>query len=232
MLTHGTPQTTLWFVPLHFSQAVVFSREWFSLPLGTCSYWFLRLKRVPGVVATETTDFLCSCGNKWSPWVVTEERNRDTHQSVQWEVSFRKFSDTVRLWNFRNVPRHFRDISPSCWRAVSVIRSRIFVRNLPLNQLGIENFTSSETGSLWRRQSRQSFNTLTPFNFLFYSLHVSAPTGHPQVRYTISYYFCFKDYFYTKDPCHVCNLFIGLLFVVIGISTCSPNTCYHIKYKK
>jgi hypothetical protein len=47
------------------------------------------------------------------------------------------------------------------------------------------------TGSLWRRQSQQHFNTLTPFNFLFYSLHISAPTGHPQVRYTISYYFCF-----------------------------------------
>jgi hypothetical protein len=25
---------------------------------------------------------------------------------------------------------------------------------------------------------------------------------------------------------------IGMLYVVIGISTCSPNTCYHIKYKK
>jgi hypothetical protein len=47
------------------------------------------------------------------------------------------------------------------------------------------------TGSLWRRQSQQSFNTLTPFNFLFYLLQVSAPTGHPQVRYKISYYFCF-----------------------------------------
>jgi hypothetical protein len=50
---------------------------------------------------------------------------------------------------------------------------------------------SAVTGSLWRRQSRQSFNTWTPFNFFFYSLHVLAPTGHPQVRYTISYYFCF-----------------------------------------
>jgi hypothetical protein len=39
--------------------------------------------------------------------------------------------------------------------------------------------------------TQQSFNTLTPFNFLFYSLHVSTPTGHPQVRYTISYYFWF-----------------------------------------
>jgi hypothetical protein len=48
------------------------------------------------------------------------------------------------------------------------------------------------TGSLWRRQSLPSFNTLTPFYFLSHSLHVSAPTGHPQVRYTISY---LKDYF-------------------------------------
>jgi hypothetical protein len=53
------------------------------------------------------------------------------------------------------------------------------------------------TGSLWRRQSQQSFNTLTPFNFIFHSLHVSAPTGHPQLRYTISY---LKDYFNTTDP--------------------------------
>jgi ABC-type nickel/cobalt efflux system permease component RcnA len=37
------------------------------------------------------------------------------------------------------------------------------------------------TDSLRRRQSQQSFNTLTPFSFLFYSLHVLAPTGHPQV---------------------------------------------------
>jgi hypothetical protein len=47
------------------------------------------------------------------------------------------------------------------------------------------------TGSLWRRQSQQSFNALTPFYFPF-SLHVSAPTGHPQVRYAIRY---LKDYF-------------------------------------
>jgi hypothetical protein len=25
---------------------------------------------------------------------------------------------------------------------------------------------------------------------------------------------------------------IGMLFIVIGISTCSPNTCYKFKYKK
>jgi hypothetical protein len=29
-------------------------------------------------------------------------------------------------------------------------------------------------------QSQQSFNILIPFNFLFYSLHVSTPMGHPQ----------------------------------------------------
>jgi hypothetical protein len=46
--------------------------------------------------------------------------------------------------------------------------------------------------------------------------------------HTISYYLCFlKDYFNTTDPFD-----IGMLFVVIGISTCSPDTCYHIKYKK
>jgi hypothetical protein len=82
------------------------------------------------------------------------------------------------------------------------------------------------TDSLWRRQSQQSFNTLTPFNFLFYSLHVLTPTGHPQVKYKISYYFRFlKNYFNTTDPLHVCNLIMGMLFVVIGISTCSSNTC-------
>jgi hypothetical protein len=43
------------------------------------------------------------------------------------------------------------------------------------------------TGSLWRRQSQQSFNTSTPSLFSF-SLHVSAPTGHLQVRYTIRYF--------------------------------------------
>jgi hypothetical protein len=61
--------------------------------------------------------------------------------------------------------------------------------------LRIQDLVISITGSLWRRQSQQSFNTLTPFNFLFYSLYASAHTGHPQVRYTISYYFCFEGLF-------------------------------------
>jgi hypothetical protein len=46
--------------------------------------------------------------------------------------------------------------------------------------------TTCLTDSLWHRQSQQSFNTLTPFNFLFYSLHVSALMGHSQVRYTLT----------------------------------------------
>jgi hypothetical protein len=36
------------------------------------------------------------------------------------------------------------------------------------------------------------------------------------VRYTISF---LKDYFNTTDPLYVCNLIIGMLFVVIGFST-------------
>jgi hypothetical protein len=40
-----------------------------------------------------------------------------------------------------------------------------------------------------------------------------------------------KDYFNTMDPLHVCNLIIGMLFVVIGFSTYSPNTSQRIKYK-
>jgi hypothetical protein len=132
------------------------------------------------------------------------------------------------------------------------MKSSIFVRRVTptskrLYQVGIERRTTNSfqvwlwqiseiwfllTDSLWRRQSQQSFNTLTPFNIPFYSLHVSAPTGHPHVRYTISYFLFLKDYFNTTDQLHVCNFIIGMLFVVIGFSTYSPNTCYHIKYKQ
>jgi hypothetical protein len=65
-----------------------------------------------------------------------------------------------------------------------------YVTHKPMNIIW-KKYNHKWTDSLWRRQSQQSFNTLTPFNFLFYSLHVSVSTGHPQVRYTISYYFCF-----------------------------------------
>jgi hypothetical protein len=87
------------------------------------------------------------------------------------------------------------------------------VQNLVYSRLLSKNLTiriyKTVTDSLRRRQLQQSFNTLTPFNLVFYSLHVSAPTGHPQVRYTISYYLCFfKGYFNTTDPLHICNLII------------------------
>jgi hypothetical protein len=50
-------------------------------------------------------------------------------------------------------------------------------------------WSSHATGSLWFRQSQQSFNTLTPFYFLCHSLHVSAPMGHLQRRHTIRYFY-------------------------------------------
>jgi hypothetical protein len=54
-------------------------------------------------------------------------------------------------------------------------------------------YATHPIGSLWRHRSRQSFNMSTHFYFLYYSLHVSAPTGHTQVRYTIRY--LLMDYF-------------------------------------
>jgi hypothetical protein len=45
------------------------------------------------------------------------------------------------------------------------------------------------TGSLWCRQSQQSFNKSLPLFYIpSYSLHVSTPTGHLQVRYIIRYF--------------------------------------------
>jgi hypothetical protein len=95
------------------------------------------------------------------------------------------------------------------------------------------NIVLSLTDSLWRRRSQQS-----PFNFLSHSLHVSAPTGHLQMRYTIRY---FKDYFNTTDPLHVRNLIIGMLYVVhryyINIKNCKiieilRKKQYHIENVK
>jgi hypothetical protein len=48
------------------------------------------------------------------------------------------------------------------------------------------------TGSLLFRQSQQSFNKSLPLFIFLHSLHVSAPTGHLQVRYTIR---CFQGLF-------------------------------------
>jgi hypothetical protein len=41
-------------------------------------------------------------------------------------------------------------------------------------------------------RNKVSIRQLSLLYFSSYSLHVSAPTGHPQVRYTIRY---LKDYF-------------------------------------
>jgi hypothetical protein len=62
------------------------------------------------------------------------------------------------------------------------------------NALYLVMNNANRSGSLWCRQSQQSFNTSTPPFFIFpsYSLHVSAPTGHSQVRYTIR---CFQGLF-------------------------------------
>jgi hypothetical protein len=54
----------------------------------------------------------------------------------------------------------------------------------------------------------------------FHSLHVSAPTGHLQVRYTIRY---FKDFFTTTDPLYVHNLTYRCYMSYIGTSTRSPQ---------
>jgi hypothetical protein len=55
------------------------------------------------------------------------------------------------------------------------------------------------TGSIWCRQSQQSFNTSTPpFYFSSHSLHVSATTGHLQVRNTIR---CFQGLFLLQRIC-------------------------------
>jgi hypothetical protein len=89
------------------------------------------------------------------------------------------------------VDRVFQKFSPSTEPISPVHTSTPCSFKVGLNIALLELSFFKLTDSLWRRQSQQSFNTLTPFNFLFYSLHVSAPTGYPQVRYRISSYFCF-----------------------------------------
>jgi hypothetical protein len=52
--------------------------------------------------------------------------------------------------------------------------------------LTLDERNGAASGSLWCCQAQQSFNMSTPPLFSF-SLHVSAPTGHLQVRYTTRY---------------------------------------------
>jgi hypothetical protein len=80
------------------------------------------------------------------------------------------------------------------------------------------------TGSLWRRQSQQSFNTLTPFYFSSHSLHVSAPMGHPQVRNTIRY---LKDYFLIQRiRCMYAIADFTIFIFIFNLITCIRTTSW------
>jgi hypothetical protein len=84
----------------------------------------------------------------------------------------------------------------------------------------------SITGSLWRRRSQQSFNTSTHFYFPSLSLHVSTPTGHPQVRYTIG---CFNGLFLIQRiRCTCATLCRDVTCCTSAPRLCIPNTCYHM----
>jgi hypothetical protein len=85
----------------------------------------------------------------------------------------------------------------------------------------------SITGSLWRRQSQQSFNTLTPFYFLsHYMFRPLRAILMWDIQLDI-----LRTIFNTADPLHVRNLMYRCYMLYISISTCSPNTCYQIEYK-
>jgi hypothetical protein len=93
-----------------------------------------------------------------------------------------------------------------------------------------ENFSSYLTGnivlsltdSLWRRQSQQSFNKLTPFNFLF--THYMFRPLRAILRQDIQL-FIWRNILIQRI---LCTYAISYRDVI----TCSPNTCYQIKYKK
>jgi hypothetical protein len=78
------------------------------------------------------------------------------------------------------------------------------------------------TGSLWRRQSQQSFNTLTPFNFFF--THYMFRPLQAILRWDIQLVI-----WRTILIQRICCMYAIWYRDVI---TCSPNTCYQIKYKK
>jgi hypothetical protein len=102
-------------------------------------------------------------------------------------------------------------------------------------------------GSLWRRQSQQSFNTLTPFYFLSHSLHVSAPTAHPKASYTIRYFnglfliqrirctyaiWC-RDVTCCTSVLRLCRPFYFLSYSLpVSAPTAHPKVRYTIRYLK
>jgi hypothetical protein len=80
------------------------------------------------------------------------------------------------------------------------------------------------TGSLWCRRSQQSFNTSTRFYFPSHSLHVSAPTGHLQSRYTIG---CFNGLFLIQwIRCTYATWCRDVTCCTSVPRLCIPNTCY------
>jgi hypothetical protein len=82
------------------------------------------------------------------------------------------------------------------------------------------------TGSLWCRRSQQSFNMSTRFYFSSLSLHVSAPTDHPQVRYTIR---CFNGLFLIQQiRCTYATRCRDVTCCTSAPRLCIPNTCYHM----
>jgi hypothetical protein len=91
-------------------------------------------------------------------------------------------------------------VTMSSWRTASLYWNSVQITacTWPLNP----------TGSLWRRQSQQSFNTSTPPLFSF-SLHVSAPTGHLQIKLDI-----FKNCFYQNGSVARTQLDVEMLYVL------------------
>jgi hypothetical protein len=76
-------------------------------------------------------------------------------------------SNSPCLWSQPSI-RKFPEFRSVRWRVL------IFWDVTPFSPIEVHwNLLNFYTGSLWRRQSQQSFNILTPFNFLFYSLHIS-----------------------------------------------------------
>jgi hypothetical protein len=121
------------------------------------------------VSLTKPDDHLCHA-------VLANRTNKGFHLNIAISYSIPSKSGSVALTTWHPLPLKLELTSPTRGsRSVGKARSRTQATEFSL---------AKSTGSLWCRQSQQSFNTLTPFYFLCHSLHVSAPTGHPQVRYT------------------------------------------------
>jgi hypothetical protein len=99
------------------------------------------------------------------------------------------------------------------------------MKNLPLlphhSALASVLLSFQSAGSLWCRQSQQSFNTSTPpFVYFSFLLHVSAPMGHPQVRYTIR---CYQGLFLLQ---RIRCTYTTWRMPISVLRPVVPNTCY------